>query len=120
MRRKLKDTGGFSFVEMLCATVILVLLCMMMYTGIQMAVKTYREVTAESELRLLRSSLSDVLTDRLRYASVTGPEDGGGGVTPVKCTFGTGIGADGGLTGVAISADGMFTVDGKRVLSDGA
>lgn len=120
MRRKLKDTGGFSFVETLCAMALLVLLCLMMYTGIQMALKTYREITAESELRLLRSSLSDVLTDRLRYASVTGPDDGGGGITPRKCTFGTGIGAGGRLTGVAISADGMFMVDGKRVLSDGA
>ena len=119
MRRKLRDTGGFSFVETLCAMALLVLLCMMMYTGIQMALKTYREITAESELRLLRSSLSDVLTDRLRYASVTGPENAGV-ITPRKCTFGTGIGAGGRLTGVAIDGEGMLKVDGKRVLSDGA
>ena len=120
MRRKLRDTGGFSFVETLCATAILVLLCVMMYTGIQMALKTYREVTAESELRLMRNSLFDVLVDQLRCATVSGPDDGGGGVTPQKCTFGGIIGPGGKLEGVTIDGDGILKVDGSQVLSDGA
>lgn len=71
MIRKLKSSGGVSVVEMLCAVLILTLLCLMMNAGIQMAMKSYRDIIAESETRLLLSSLSDALSDKLRYAVVT-------------------------------------------------
>lgn len=71
MRKKLKDSGGLTMIEMLCATVILVLLCLMTGTGIQMALKNYHTLTAESETQLLLSSLTDALSDKLRYCVVT-------------------------------------------------
>lgn len=71
MRRKLKDTGGFTLVEMLCAVAILVMLCLLMSTGISMAVKSYRDITAESETELLVSTITDALADKLRYCMVT-------------------------------------------------
>lgn len=71
MRKKLRSAGGLTLVEMLCAVAILVLLCLMMNTGMQMAVKSYDRLTAESETKLLLGSLSDALIDKLRYAVVT-------------------------------------------------
>lgn len=71
MIRKLKNSGGVSVVEMLCAVLLLTLLCLMVNTGIQMAVKSYRDVTAESETQLLLNSLADALSDKLRFAVVT-------------------------------------------------
>lgn len=85
MKEKLKQTGGLTLVEMLCAVVILVLLCLMMNTGLQMAVKSYDRLTAESETQLLFGSLFDALIDKLRYCKVT--ESGSwsiGEVEPVK------------------------------------
>ena len=38
MRKKLKDSGGLTMVETLCAVVILVLLCLMLNSGLSMAV----------------------------------------------------------------------------------
>ena len=76
MIRKLKNSGGLSVVEMLCAVLILTLLCLMVNTGMQMAVKSYRDVTAESETQLLLNSLADALSDKLRFAVVTEKEDG--------------------------------------------
>lgn len=76
MRKKLKDSGGLTMVETLCAVAILVLLCLMMNTGIHMAVTNYRALTSESETRLLLSSLSDALADKLRYCVVYVDESG--------------------------------------------
>lgn len=71
MRKKLRNAGGLTLVEMLCAVAILVLLCLMMNTGMRMAVKSYDRLTVESETKLLLGSLSDALIDKLRYAVVT-------------------------------------------------
>lgn len=71
MKKKLKDSSGLTMVEMLCAAAILVLLCLMMNTGLNMALRTYRGLTAEAETELLLSSLSDALADKLRYCVVT-------------------------------------------------
>lgn len=71
MKKKLKDSSGLTMVEMLCAVAILVLLCLMMNTGLNMALRTYRGLTAEAETELLLSSLSDALADKLRYCVVT-------------------------------------------------
>ena len=71
MRKKLKDIGGLTMVEMLCAVVILILLVLMINTGIHMAIRNYYSLTSESETELLLSSLTDSLADKLRYAVVT-------------------------------------------------
>lgn len=105
MRKKLRDSGGLTAVEMLCAVAILVLLCMMMNTGVQMAVRSYCTVTAESEIQLLCSSISDALADKLRFAVVTVDADG----KYKECSVGE-VGVD----------DGRVVVDGKALLPAGA
>ena len=80
MRKKLDSSGGFTLVEMLCAVAILTLLCLMLGTGMQAAMETYREITAESETQLLLNTLVDANADELRYAH--GAEtDGSGALT---------------------------------------
>lgn len=105
MRKKLKDSGGLTMIEMLCAVVILVLLCLMMGTGMQMALKSYHTLTAESETQLLLSSLTDALADKLRYCVVT--------VDSTDTYKGCSIGE------VDVE-NGRVTVDGKELLPDGA
>lgn len=68
MKRKLQTTDGTTLVELLCVTVVLVLLGLVLNTGLQMALKSYRDLTAEPEAQLLLSTAADALADDLRYA----------------------------------------------------
>ncbi len=77
MRKKLKDSGGLTLVEMLCAVLILILLSLMLNTGLHMAVNSYQSITAESETQLLLCTLADAVSDELRYAhDITTGADG--------------------------------------------
>lgn len=110
MRRKLKDSGGLTFVEMLCAVCILVLLCLMMNTCLGMAVKSYRNITAESEAELLVSSISDALADKLRYCVVTETPGAEGAAPAYPLSIGD----------VEVDAAGQVTVGGKSLLPNAA
>ncbi len=68
LKKKLRGSKGFTLVEMTAAVLILVLLVLILNTGLDLAVKSYRTMTAESETELLMSSLSDAIYDELRYA----------------------------------------------------
>lgn len=68
MKKKLNQEAGFTLVEMLAATLILILLAMMLSTGLQMTVRSYQKITAESEVELLMSTAMDALADDLRFA----------------------------------------------------
>ena len=68
MARKWKDSRGLTLVETLCAVAILVLLGLLVNTGLNLAMRGYRELTAQSELELLGSTLTSALADELRYA----------------------------------------------------
>lgn len=68
MRKKLSSEAGFSLVELLAVTVILALLGLMLGTGLNMALTSYRTVVAQSEVELLLSTAIDALADDLRYA----------------------------------------------------
>ena len=68
MRKKLKDSAGLTLVEMLCAVLILVLLSLMLNTGLNMAMRSYLDLTAESETQLLLNSLTNAIAAELRYA----------------------------------------------------
>lgn len=106
MKKKLKDSSGLTLVEMLCATAILVLLCLMLNSGLSMAIKTYQGITAESETQLLLSSLSDALADKLRYCVVYTD-----GTDPTGLSIGD---------IAAPEPEGMVLVGGKELLPDGA
>lgn len=109
MKKKLKDNGGLTLVEMLCVIPILMLLCLLANTGFNLAVDSLRERTAGSETQLLLSSLSNALADKLRYCVVTYTIDED---TSVK-TYNLSIGE------VEVT-DGKVTVGGKKLLFDGA
>lgn len=68
MRKKINSEAGFSLVEMLAAVAVLILLGLMLNTGLQMALNSYRTVIAQSEAELLLSTAVDALADELRYA----------------------------------------------------
>lgn len=75
--KKIHDDKGFTLVEMLAAALLLVLLCLMLSTGLNMALKSYRTMRAESETQVLLSTLTDALADDLRFARyVKADEDG--------------------------------------------
>lgn len=112
MRRKLKKQAGLTLVEMLCAVVILILLGLMLNTGMQMAVRSYRELIADSETQLLLSTLADALSDDLRYAQEIETDLNGNLISYQD--------ASGGVVSLTIGPDGQARAGGKRVLPPGA
>lgn len=117
MRKKLRSSRGFTLVEMLAASIVLILLGLMMNTGFQMAMRTYRTLTARSELDLLLSTAVDALSDDLRYArNVSGS---GGSFTYTSDSFGsnTSITVD---TVSGSDSEGQLLANGLRMLSTGA
>lgn len=117
MRKKLADTGGVSIVEMLCATTILILLGLLLNSGLQLSVKSYRELTAESETQLLLATAIDALADDLRYARKVETEPD----NTLKSYFSDSYGKDTAIT-LSSSGDttGQLLAAGKRVLPPGA
>ena len=68
MRKKLKSQRGLTLVETLCAVVILILLGLILNAGLQLSVRAYDDMTAETETELLLSTAADALADVLRFA----------------------------------------------------
>ena len=68
MKKKLRECAGFSLVEMLCAVAVLMLLCVMLNSGLSVAMKTYFYLTAEAETQLLLNSLTNAGAGELRFA----------------------------------------------------
>lgn len=116
MRDKLRNEQGLTLVEMLCAVIILILLALMLNTGLQMAVHSYRDITARSEVQLLLSTLSDALADDLRYARDVVTDSGG-----TLMSYSSDSYNDGGRASLEINSDsGQVMAGGKRVLPAGA
>lgn len=115
MARKWKDSRGLTLVEMLCAAAVLILLGLLLNTGLQMAVNTYRAIVAQSEVELLLSTAVDAISDDLRYArDVSGS---GAGFTYTSDSFGADAALD-------LNSDGQIVAkvggEEKRLLSTGA
>lgn len=116
MRKKLNSESGLTLVEMLAVVVILILLGLLLNTGLQMAMSTYRTIVAQSEVELLLSTAVDAISDDLRYARDVA-EDGADGFTYTSDSFG----AD---TALDLNSDGQIVArvgdEEKRLLSTGA
>lgn len=112
MRKKLSGAGGLTLVEMMAAVVILILLGLLLNTGLQMAVSTYRSIVAQSEVELLLSTAVDALADDLRYARDV---EADGTYTSDSYGEGTTLGLD--AQGQLVARCGTGE---KRVLSTGA
>lgn len=112
MRRKLKEAAGLTLVEMLAAVAVLILLGLILNTGMQMAVGSYRTMIARSEVELLLSTLADALGDDLRYAQEVETDADG--------KLKTYQDASGDTVGLVIGPDGQAYAGDKRVLPPGA
>lgn len=111
MKKKLNSQSGLTVVELLAATVVLMLLGLMLNTGLQTALSTYRAIVAQSELELLLSTAVDALADDLRYARDVSGENTS--FTYTSDSFGEG-------TKLTVDSAGQIKANGKRVLSTGA
>lgn len=113
MRKKLNSESGLTLVEMLCAVAILVLLVLLLGTGMQMALHTYRDIVAQSEADLLLSTAVDALVDDLRYARdvTTGADGRLSGYT--SDSFGKGA-------SIELDDKSQIVVNGMRLLPTGA
>lgn len=121
MKKKLRSQKGFSLVEMLAATMVLVLLVLILNVGLNLSVKSYRTMTAESETQLLLSSVTNVLSDELRYARdiVTKPEttENTEGLNGNLDRF---LSVSYGRNTTLSLEDGQLYANGKRMLAAGA
>lgn len=115
MRKKLNSESGLTLVEMLCAVAILVLLVLLLSTGMQMALRTYRDIVAQSEVDLLLSTAVDAIADDLRYAQDVSKS--GANFTYTSDSFGKDA-------SIIVSGDekskGQIMVGGMRLLPTGA
>lgn len=116
MRKKLNSESGLTLVEMLAVVVILILLGLLLNTGLQMAMSTYRTIVAQSEVELLLSTAVDAISDDLRYARDVA-EDGADGFTYTSDSFGADTALDLNSVGQIVARVGD---EEKRLLSTGA
>lgn len=118
--KKIHDQRGFTLVEMMAAVLVLILLILLLNTGLNLAIKSYRDMTAEAETQLLLSSVSDVLSDELRYARdivLTTPAGGAGGVGGADGTGGAGGVGEAGGDADSIPATDQIEGNVQRFLS---
>lgn len=102
-----------TLMELLAATAILALLGLILNAGLNMALRSYRDVTARSEAELLLSTAVDAVADDLRYArNVEGVDGVANNFTYTSDSFGAGTGLD--------AEGGQIRANGKRVLPTGA
>ncbi len=121
MKKKLCSQKGFSLVEMLAATMVLVLLVLILNVGLNLSVKSYRTMTAESETQLLLSSVTNVLSDELRYArdivTKTETTEGADGLNGNLDRF---LSVSYGRNTTLSLEEGQLYANGKRMLAAGA
>lgn len=116
MKQKLRAKSGITLVEMLAAVLILSFLGLILHTGLALAVQGYRKMTVKSETELLLSTVTDVLTNELRYARDvrTQTEEGDEVLQDyTSVSFGR-------HTTLALDENGQMQANGKRMLSTGA
>lgn len=110
---RLKSSRGMTFMELLCAVLILLMSTALVLVGVNLALTTYRANMEASEAQVLYSTLTTVISDKLRYCgTVETAEDG-----TITQIFAQGIG-----TGEAfqLTEDGKVTLGGKSLLGSGA
>ena len=70
--KRLGNSRGMTLTEVLCATLILLLISSMLTVGVSFGVRTYRESMALSEAQVLCSTLTSSIRDKLRYSGDVG------------------------------------------------
>lgn len=113
LRQKLKSGRGLTLVEMIAATGVLALLGLMLHTGLFMAQDSYSKMMGEAESQLLLSTLSDLLSNELRYARDVTTGEGGKLQRYTSVNFGRN-------TTLSLNADGQLEANSRQMLSGGA
>ena len=67
--KKLNKKNGFTLIEMLACTVIVILVSMLCGTGVKVALRSLDATTFESNSQMLESTLDIYISDILRHAS---------------------------------------------------
>ena len=111
--KKLRNKGGFTLVEMLCALLVLVLASAAMIMEISFATRTYKESMDVSNAQVLCSTLSATAGEELRYARGTPDTDGSGNLQFSSIHYGS---------SAAFSQDenGQVKLGGEKILSPAA
>lgn len=65
---KLKNKSGLTLVEMLCCVVVMLLVSIGMVNGVSLAVRNYESSLMFSESQVLCSTLTNLVSDELRYS----------------------------------------------------
>lgn len=117
MKKRLLDRRGFTLTEMLCTVLIVLLISALLVVGIRFAGSTYNSSMRLSEAQELCSTLTNVITDKLRFCgTVTQSEDGG--LTQI---FIQNVGSvEGEGEAFAISEDGQVMLGETKLLASAA
>lgn len=94
---KLRDRRGFTLTELLCAVLIVLLVSALLTVGVRFAGRTYNSSMQLSEAQELCSTLTSVISDKLRFC---------GTVTPGAA--------------FQVNADGQLTLGSTKLLSSAA
>lgn len=113
LRQKLKNSRGLTLVEMIAAAGVLALLGLMLHTGLFMVQNSYTKLTGESESQLLLSTLSDLLSNELRYARDVVTGEGGKLQRYTSVNYGRN-------TSLSLNEDAQLEANNLRMLSSGA
>ena len=82
---RLKSSRGMTFMELLCAVLILMMSTALVLVGVNLALTPYRANMEASEAQVLYSTLTTVISDKLRYCgTVETAEELAGGETYVS------------------------------------
>lgn len=115
--KKLCDRRGFTLTELLCAVLIVLLISALLLVGIHFAGRTYNSAMKLSEAQELCSTLTSVISDKLRFCG-TVTQDENGGVTQI---FIQNIGSvEGQGEAFQISDKGQLLLGDSPLLSGGA
>lgn len=113
LRQKLKNSRGFTLVEMAAAAGVLALLGLMLHTGLFMAQDSYIKMTGEAESQLLVSTLSDLLSNELRYARDVVTGEGGNLERYTSVNYGRN-------TILSLNENAQLEANNRQMLSGGA
>ena len=117
--RKLHSRAGTSLAEMLCCTLILLLVSGGMATGISVAVRQYQSQRELSNGKLLFSTLQEAITAELRYTGTVVTANPGADSTEVLEFYSRSYSSRDSLSSLAaVDEDGYITDYGELMLGD--
>lgn len=113
LKKKLKSSRGLTLVEMVAAAGVLALLGLMLHTGLFMVQESYTKMTGESESQLLLSTLTDLLSNELRYARDVVTGEGGSLQRYTSINYGRN-------TTLSLNENAQLEANNRQMLSSGA